>query len=153
MIPITDTPKKIPITLSDTHYRHTQKDTHYTEWYPSHWVIPTPWVIFSSHRQFSQPTLEFTHYTEGPCFPPKQTGHRVIPVTLRDTRDTEWYPLPWVLRANRILDGRTDGQTHRFWTAKNPIFLYKQIHVITYNIQFLYRQQSGLYDLQLVCTI
>jgi len=25
-----DTPKRIPITLSDTHYGHTQEDTHYT---------------------------------------------------------------------------------------------------------------------------
>ncbi len=26
-----DTPKRIPITLSDTHYEHTQEDTHYIE--------------------------------------------------------------------------------------------------------------------------
>jgi hypothetical protein len=30
---------------------------------------------FSSHGQFSQPIQEFTHYTEGPCFLHKQTGH------------------------------------------------------------------------------
>jgi hypothetical protein len=112
----------IPITPSDTHYGNTQEDTHHTEWYPLHWVIPimdTPKRIpitlsdthtlsdFSSHWQFSRPTQELTHYTEGPYFPHKQTGHRVIPLTLRDTSDTEWYPLPWVLLTNRIPDGRT----------------------------------------------
>jgi hypothetical protein len=90
-IPITNTPKRIPITLSDTRYGHTQEDTHYTEWYP--------------YPEFSEPTQEFTHYTEGPCFPHKQTRHWVIPMTLRDTPDTEWYPLPWVL-ANRIWLGK-----------------------------------------------
>jgi hypothetical protein len=39
MIPITNTPKKIPITLSDTHYGHTQEDTHYIEW--ESMVLPT----------------------------------------------------------------------------------------------------------------
>jgi hypothetical protein len=29
----------IPITLSDTHYGHTQEDTHYTEW--ESMVLPT----------------------------------------------------------------------------------------------------------------
>ncbi len=81
---------------------------------------------FSFHWQFSQPTQEFTHYTKGPCFPHKQTGHRVILMTLRDTSDTKWYPLPWV-PANRISDGRTDEQTHQFCTEKNPIFIYKQM--------------------------
>ncbi len=102
VIPITDTPKRIPITLSDT---DTLSD-------------------FSSHWQFWQPTQEFTHYTEGPCFPHKQTGHWVIPMTLRDTPwhwgippDSEWYPLPWV-RANRILD----GWTHTIYTKKNPTY-------------------------------
>jgi hypothetical protein len=52
VIPITDTPKRIPMTLSDTHY---------TEWY--------------RYPEFSEPTQEFTHYTEGPCFPHKQTEH------------------------------------------------------------------------------
>ncbi len=70
---------------------------------PWHWGIPWHWVIpitlndtltlsdtdtlsdFSSHWQFSQPTQEFTHYTEGPWFPHKQTGHWVIPMTLSDT--------------------------------------------------------------------
>ncbi len=89
---------------------HTQEDTHYTEWYPLrthprgyplHWVIPIITLSdtdtlsdFSSHWQFSQPTQEFTHYTKGPCFPHKQIGHWVIPMTLRDTPDTKWYPLP-----------------------------------------------------------
>jgi hypothetical protein len=116
---------------------HTQEDTHYTEWYPLrthprgyplHWVIPWHWVIpitdtpkripitlsdtdtlsdFSSHWEFSQPTQEFTHDIEGPWFPHKQTGHWVIPITLRDTPNTKLYPLPWV-PANRIPDGRTD---------------------------------------------
>jgi hypothetical protein len=89
-----DTPKRIPITLSDTHYGHPQDDTHYTEWYPLrthprgyplHWAIPI---------------------TDTP---------KRIPMTLRDTPDTEWYPLrthprgyplhwvipiPWVLRTH-----------------------------------------------------
>ncbi len=123
-----DTPKKIPITLNDT---LTLRDTHYTEWYPLqthpkeyplHWMIPitdTPkWIPitlsdtgtlsdFSSHREFSQPTQEFTPYTEGPCFPHEQTGHGTIPMTLRETPDPEWYPLPWVLLANRIPDRQT----------------------------------------------
>jgi hypothetical protein len=137
-----DTPKRIPITLSDTltlRDTPTLSDTHYIEWYPLrthprgyplHSVIPITLSDidilsdFSSHWQFSQPTQEFTHYTEGPCFPHKQTGHWVIPITLRDTPDTEWYPLPWVL-ANRISDGRTERRTHRFSTEKNPILLYK----------------------------
>jgi hypothetical protein len=108
---------------------NTQEDTHYSEWYPDtkwyplrthprelHWVIPitdTPKKIpitlsdtdtlsdFSSHWEFSQPTQEFTHDTQGPWFPHKQTEHWVIPITLRDTPDTELYPLPWV-PANRI---------------------------------------------------
>ncbi len=94
-----DTPKRIPITLSDTwhwgipwhwvipntlsdtHYGHTQEDTQYTKWYPLrthprgyplHWVIPimdTPKMI--------PITLSDTHY-----------GH-----TQDDTHYTEWYPL------------------------------------------------------------
>jgi hypothetical protein len=135
-----DTPKRIPITLSDTltlrdtltlsdtHYGHTQEDTHYTEWYPDiqgyldtewyplrthprgyplrthprgyplHWVIPTPWVIFPVTDSSQNPpkSSPITVYTEGPCFPHKRTGHWVIPMTLRDTPDTEWYPSPWV---------------------------------------------------------
>jgi hypothetical protein len=98
-----DTPKRIPITLSDTltlrdtltlndtHYGHTQKDTHYTEWYPLwthprgyplHWVIPIPWVSF--------PLIDRSHN------PPKS-----LPITLRDPifltnkPDTKWYPLHW----------------------------------------------------------
>jgi hypothetical protein len=34
VIPNMDTPKKIPITLSDTHYGHAQENTHYSKWYP-----------------------------------------------------------------------------------------------------------------------
>jgi hypothetical protein len=74
-----DTPKRIPITLSDT---LTLRDTHYTEWYPWHWVIPIPWVIF--------PLTESSHN------PPKS-----LPITLRDPvfltnkPDTEWYPWHW----------------------------------------------------------
>jgi hypothetical protein len=100
VIPITDTPKKIPITPSDTHYGHTQEDTHYTDWYPLR-THPRGYP----YPEFSEPTQEFTHYTEGPYFPHKQTGHWVIPMTPRDTPDTEWYPLPWVL-ANRIWLGK-----------------------------------------------
>ncbi len=108
--------------------RHTQEDTHYTEWYPDiegypdtewyplrthprgyplHWVIPWHWgkpiTLSDTHYtewyrypEFSEPTQEFTHYTEGPCFPHKQTGHWVIPMTPRDISDTEWYPIPWL---------------------------------------------------------
>jgi hypothetical protein len=54
-----DTPKKIPIPLSDT---LTLSDTDTLS-------------DFSFHREFSQPTQEFTHDTEGPRFPHKQTGH------------------------------------------------------------------------------
>jgi len=78
VIPITDTPKRIPITLSDT-LMLSDTDT---------------LSDFSSHWEFSQPTQEFIHDTEGPWFPYKQTGHWVIPITLRDTPDTELYPLP-----------------------------------------------------------
>ncbi len=74
-----DTPKRIPITPSDTHYGHTQEDTHYTEWYP--------------YPEFSEPIQEFTHYTEGPCFPHKQIGHWVIPLTLNDTHYPEFYSI------------------------------------------------------------
>jgi hypothetical protein len=131
---------------------HTQEDTHYTEWYldiegypvtewyplqthprgyPLHWVIPIIKLSdsdtlsdFSSHWQFSQPTQEFTHYTEGPCFPHKQTRHWVIPMTLRDTPDTEWYPLPWV-PTNRIPDGRTD--THDLHWKKTQFFYISRL--------------------------
>ncbi len=68
---------------------HTQEDTHDTEWYPLR-THPRGYPItmsdtdtlsdFSSHWQFSQPTQEFTHYIEGPCFPHKQTGHWGIPL-------------------------------------------------------------------------
>ncbi len=135
MIPITDTPKRIPITLSDT---DTLSD-------------------FSSHWQFSQPTQEFSHYTEGPCFPHKQTGHWVIPMTLRDTLDTEWYPLPWVL-ANRISDGRTDRRTHRFSTQKNPILLYivdnafLKIHWCFFNTSWSFLQIEATWCLLIVFT-
>ncbi len=96
-----DTPKRIP-----WHWHWGIPDT---KWYPLHWVIPimdTPKMIpitlsdtdtlsdFSSHWQFSQLTQEFTHYTEGLGFSHKQTGHWMIPMTLKDTLDTEWYPLP-----------------------------------------------------------
>jgi hypothetical protein len=69
-----------------------QTDTH--DLHDIHWGIPWHWVIpimdtqipmtlsdtdtlsdFSFHGEFSQPTQEFTHQTEGPCFPHKQTGH------------------------------------------------------------------------------
>ncbi len=69
VIPIIDAPKRIPITLSDT---DTLSD------FPSDW-------------QFSQPTQEFTHYTEGPYFPHKQTGYWGIPLTLSDTHYPELY--------------------------------------------------------------
>jgi hypothetical protein len=83
-----DTPKRIPITLSDT---LTLSDTHYIEWYPLrthprryplHWVIPIPWVIF--------PLTDNSHN------PPKS-----LPITLRDPvfltnkPDIEWYPWHW----------------------------------------------------------
>ncbi len=101
-------PKRIPITLSDT---LTLSDTDTLS-------------DFSSHWEFSQPTQEFIHDIEGPWFLHKQTGHWVIPITLRDTPNTELYPLPWV-PANRIpltlsythypvfqpIEYRTDGQT------------------------------------------
>ncbi len=80
---------------TDTHRNpkpgHTQKDTHYTEWYPLrthprrypfHWVIPWHWVIF--------------HLTKSSHNPPKS-----LPMTPRDPGfltnkpNTEWYPLHW----------------------------------------------------------
>ncbi len=81
------------LTLNDTHYGHTQDDTHYIEWYPLrthprgyplHWVIPTPWVIFP--------------FTDSSHNPPKS-----LPLTLRDPDfltnkpDTERYPWHWVI--------------------------------------------------------
>ncbi len=93
---ITDTPKRTPFTLNDTHYTEWYPLQTHPRGYPLHWMIPITLSDFSSHWQFSQPTQEFTHYTEGPCFPHKQTAHWVIPMTLRDIPDTEWYPLPWV---------------------------------------------------------
>jgi hypothetical protein len=82
--------------------RHTQEDTHYTEWYPHpEWfflsltvlrthprVHPLHWgTLFSSQ---TNRTLSDTHDNEG--YP----WHWVIPMTLRDTPNTKWYPLPWV---------------------------------------------------------
>jgi hypothetical protein len=81
-----DTPKRIPITLSDTHYGHTQEDTHYTEWYGyPEWfflsvtvltthprVYPLPWgTLFSSQ---TNRTLSDTHDSKG------------------NKPDIEWYP-------------------------------------------------------------
>jgi hypothetical protein len=84
-----NTPKRIPITLSDT---LTLRDTEWypnIEWYPLrthprgyplHWVIPIPWVSF--------PLTDSSHN------PPKS-----LPITLRDPvfltnkPDTKWYPL------------------------------------------------------------
>ncbi len=106
-MPITDTPKRIPITLSDTHYRHTQEDTHLHRVIPWHWVIPIPWVIF--------PLTESSHN------PPKS-----LPMTLRDLGfltnkpDTEWYPLHWGIPLTlsyahypefQPIGYRTDGRT------------------------------------------
>jgi len=97
-----NTPKRIPITLSDTLTLRdtlTLSDTHYTEWYPLHWVIPI--------------TLSDTHYyTEWYRYPEwfflsltvLTTHPRVYPLhwgtlfssqinrTLSDTHDTEGYP-------------------------------------------------------------
>jgi hypothetical protein len=90
-------PKRIPITLSDTHYGHTQEDIHYTEWYPLrthprrypfHWVIPWLWVIPIPWGIF--PLTKSSHN------PPKS-----LPMTPKDLGfltnkpDTEWYPLHW----------------------------------------------------------
>ncbi len=91
-----DTPKRIPITLSDTHYGHTQEDTHYTEWYPLrthprgyplHLVIPimdtpkripiTMMIPITDTPKRIPITLSDTHY-----------GH-----TQENTHYTEWYPL------------------------------------------------------------
>ncbi len=127
VIPITDTPKRIPITLSDT---LTLRDTHYTEWYPLrthprgyplHWVIPWHWGI------------------------PWNPLHWVIPIT--DTRfgwertavwqgkdrltngQTQFFLHAWVVvvlpfhhllhPGIRNLDDRTDG-----WKGSPPILLY-----------------------------
>jgi hypothetical protein len=69
VIPIMDTPKRIPITLSDA---LTLSDTHYTEWYRyPEWLFLSPKVL--------------------------TTHPRVIPIALRDPvfltnkPDTEWF--------------------------------------------------------------
>jgi hypothetical protein len=145
----------IPITLSDTHYGHTQEDTHYTEWYslqthprghPLHWMIPI--TLSDTHYRHTQ---EDTHYTEWyplhwVIFPLTDSFHnppKSLPITLRDPvfltnkPHTEWYPWHWGISltlndthypeflANRISDGRTDRRTHKFSTEKNPFLLYK----------------------------
>ncbi len=84
-------PNRIPITLSDTHYGHTQEDTHYTEWYPLrthprgypfHWVIPIPWVIFPLTKSFHNPPKSLSMTPRDPGF-------------LTNKPDTKWYPLQW----------------------------------------------------------
>jgi hypothetical protein len=73
VIPITDTPKRIPITLSDT---LTLRDTHYTEWYPLR-THPRGYPITLSDTLTLRDTLK--------------------PITLSDTHDTEGYPWHWVI--------------------------------------------------------
>ncbi len=96
VIPITDTPKRIPITLSDTltfrdtltlsdtHYGHTQEDTHYTEWYPH-----PEWFFLSLTVLRTHPRVHPLHW--GTLFS-SQTNR-----TLSDTHDTEGYPWHWVI--------------------------------------------------------
>jgi hypothetical protein len=71
MIPITDTPKRIPITLSDTHY--------YNEWYRY-----PEWFFFSLTVLTTHPRVYPLHW--GTLFS-SQTNR-----TLSDTHDTEGYP-------------------------------------------------------------
>jgi hypothetical protein len=86
---------------------HTQEDTHYTEWYPSHWVITDtpkriPITLSDTHYY-----TEWYQYLEWFFLSLKilTTHPRVYPLqwgtlfssqtnwTLNDTHDTEGYPL------------------------------------------------------------
>jgi hypothetical protein len=60
VILITDTPKRIPITLSDTHYGHTQEDTHYTD--DTHYGHTQEDTLTLSDTHYGH-TQEDTHYT------------------------------------------------------------------------------------------
>jgi hypothetical protein len=101
-----DTPKRIPITLSDTLTLRdtlTLSDTHYTEWYPDiegnplHWVIPItdtpkriPITLSDTLTLRDTLTLSDTHYTE---WYPLRTHPRGYPL--------HWViPIPWVLRTH-----------------------------------------------------
>jgi len=76
--------------------RHTQKDTHYTEWYPLrthprgyplHWVIPWHW---------GKPITLSDTDTLSSQNPPKSSPIRLRdPVFLTNRPDTEWYPWHW----------------------------------------------------------
>ncbi len=67
-------PKRIPITLSDTHYGHTQEDTHYTKWYlDTEWCRYPEWFFLSLRVLMTLRDLGF----------------------LTNKPDTEWYPLHW----------------------------------------------------------
>jgi hypothetical protein len=88
VIPIMDTPKRIPITLSET---LTLSDTHYTEWYRyPEWLFLSPKVLTTHPRVYplhwgtlfssqTNQTLSDTHHTEW------------FFLTLSDTHHTEWF--------------------------------------------------------------
>jgi hypothetical protein len=102
-----DTPKRIPITLSDT---LTLRETHYTEWYPLrthprgyplHWVIPIPWVLRT------HPRVHPLHW--GTLFS-SQTDR-----TLSDTHDTEGYLWHWVIPNTLAGKGLLFGRERIAW--------------------------------------
>ncbi len=95
VIPITDTPKRIPITLSDT---LTLRETHYIEWYPLrthprgyplHWVIPI--TLSDTDTLSSQNPPKSSPITLRTLFS-SQTDQ-----TLNDTHDIEGYLWHWVI--------------------------------------------------------
>ncbi len=119
MIPIMDTPKRIPITLSDTHYGHTQENTHYTEWYPdTEWYRNPKWFFLSLRVLTTHSRV--THDTENPGFLTNKTDiewyplHLGIPMTLSYTHYPEfqpigyWTDLPMTLRDLGFLTNKPD---------------------------------------------
>jgi hypothetical protein len=101
VIPITDTPKRIPITLSDT---LTLSDTHYTEWYRyPEWLFLSPKVLTTHPRVYplhwgtlfssqTNQTLSDTHHTEWFFLTRSDTHHTEwFFLTRSDTHHTEWF--------------------------------------------------------------
>ncbi len=105
VIPITDTPKRIPITLSET---LTLSDTHYTEWYRyPEWLFLSPKVLTTHPRVYplhwgtlfssqTNQTLSDTHHTEWFFLTLSDTHHiEWFFLTLSDTHYPEFQPIEY----------------------------------------------------------
>jgi len=127
VIPITDTPKRIPITLSDT---LTLSDTHYTEWYRyPEWLFLSPKVLTTHPRVYplhwgtlfssqTNQTLSDTHHTAW------------FFLTLSDTHWTEFQPIGY----------RTDGRTH------TDSFIYRDVPVYVITMYVSDVQRAAFYE-------